>query len=231
MRSFFSCIGSSRKQSSKTTTSTYLSKMASTTPFLDAITERRSIYKISKETTIPNERILEIVNHALKYAPSPFNVRSTRCVVVFGNEHDKLWQEAYKITEQQTPQAMGILGPKIKDFISGYGTVLFFDDSTAYNALPPRFQALSKQFPEWEEHSSGMHQFIVWTALANEGLGASLQHYQPSITPYVKKTFEVPEFWNLKCQLVFGKPTAGAGERKPMVGLEGALKVFGAVVE
>ena len=97
--------------------------MASTTSFLDAVTERRSVYAISKESTISNERIIEIVTHAIKYAPSPFNVRSTRCILVLGDQHDKLWQEAYKITAEQTPQSIGVLGPKINDFIKGYGTV------------------------------------------------------------------------------------------------------------
>ncbi|KAF2790532.1 Nitroreductase [Melanomma pulvis-pyrius CBS 109.77] len=202
--------------------------MASTTPFLAAVAGRRSQYAVSKESPISNDRILEIVNHALKHAPSPFNVRSTRCIVLFGEEHTKLWENAFKVTEQGMPQAMGILGPKIKGFQGAYGTCMFFDDSEAYNDLNPRFAALSKSYPEWEEHSSGMHQFIVWTALTAEGLGCSLQHYQPSITPYVSKTYDVPASWTLKCQMVFGKPTEPAGDAKPKTHLEKALRVYGA---
>lgn len=105
---------------------------------------------------------------------------------------------------------------------------MFFDDAEAYNDLNPRFAALSKAYPEWEEHSSGMHQFIAWTALANEGLGCNLQHYQPSITPYVNKTYDVPASWALKAQLVFGQPTEPAGDAKPKTHLDKALRVFGA---
>jgi predicted oxidoreductase (fatty acid repression mutant protein) len=250
------------------------SQSSTTTSFLTAVQERRSIYTIKKTSPIPNSRIKEIVHHALKYAPSPFNVRSCRCIILFGAEHEKLWNEAYKITEEQTPGAIGILGPKIRQFGEGYGTVclaifvylpspsgigisindhvmisiiyipsphnkpnpntpspqqvLFFDDSHAYTALTPRFQALSKTYPEWEEHSSGMHQFVVWTALHNEGVGASLQHYQPSITGFVNTTWNVPETWTLKAQLVFGEPTKGPGEEKVKTGLEESLRVFGA---
>ena len=39
-------------------------------PFLDTLTERRSIYQISNEAVIPDERVVEIVNHAVKHAPS-----------------------------------------------------------------------------------------------------------------------------------------------------------------
>lgn len=97
--------------------------MASTVPFLTAVAARRSVYALAKESPISNDRILEIVNAALKHAPSPFNVRSTRCIVLFGEEHSKLWEAAYKITEQQTPGAIGVLGPKIKGFEGAYGTV------------------------------------------------------------------------------------------------------------
>jgi predicted oxidoreductase (fatty acid repression mutant protein) len=97
--------------------------MASSTPFLTAVANRRSLYALSKESPISNDRIVEIVNHALKHAPSPFNVRSTRCIVLFGEEHTKLWENAYKVTEQATPQFMGILGPKMKGYEAAYGTV------------------------------------------------------------------------------------------------------------
>jgi len=97
--------------------------MASTTSFLAATQARRSMYALAKESPISNERIIEIVEHAIKHAPSPFNVRSTRCVVLLGAEHDKLWEHAYEITEKTTPQAIGILGPKIKGFGAAYGTV------------------------------------------------------------------------------------------------------------
>ena len=97
--------------------------MASTTPFLTAVASRRSVYALTKESPISNDRILEIVNEALKHAPSPFNVRSARCIVLFGEEHTKLWQSAYDITAEATPGAIGILGPKIRGYEGAYGTV------------------------------------------------------------------------------------------------------------
>lgn len=127
------------------------------------------------------------------------------------------------------PQAMGILGPKIKGLERAKGTVLLFDDQTAYDSLTPRFRGLSEQYPEWEEHSSGMLQFIAWTALDAEGLGCSLQHYQPGITPYVRSTYSIPESWKLKCQLVFGGLEEGVGRpvAKEKTYLETAIRVHG----
>ncbi|KAF9740537.1 hypothetical protein PMIN03_006787 [Paraphaeosphaeria minitans] len=75
--------------------------MASATHFLAAVADRRSVYALSKEIPVSNERILELVTEALKHAPSPFNVRST---------------------QESTPAAIGILRPKIKGFVAAKGT-------------------------------------------------------------------------------------------------------------
>ncbi|KAF2447519.1 Nitroreductase [Karstenula rhodostoma CBS 690.94] len=201
--------------------------MASTTPFLTAIASRRSVYALSNESPISNTRILELVTEGLKHAPSPFNARSTRAIVLFGAEHEALWEHAYRVTEATMPGAMGILGPKIKGFVAAKGTVLFFDDPSAYDLLSPRFQAHAKLYPEWEEHASGMNQLIVWTTLAAEGVGANLQHYQPGITPYVQEKYGVDAGWKLKAQLVFGGVVGEVPGEKEKTHLEKSLAVYG----
>ncbi|KAH7130785.1 Nitroreductase-like protein [Dendryphion nanum] len=204
--------------------------MSSTTSFLTAVANRRSIYALTKNLSTPTSRILEIVTHALKHTPSPFNVRSARCIVLFGPDHDALWQHAFQVVQDSTPAALNILGPKIKGYEAAAGSVLVFDSTEAFTHLTPRFSAISKQFPEWEEHSSGMHQFIVWTALEEEGLGCNLQHYQPGIVPFVREKYGVPEDWKLKCQLVFGGLQEGVERpvEKEKTWLEESLRVYGA---
>jgi len=46
-------------------------------------------------------------------------------------------------------------------------------------------------------------------------LGATSKHFNfhPGITAEIKSTFGLPETWNLKAQLVFGKPTEGAKDK------------------
>lgn len=53
-----------------------------------------------------------------------------------------------------------------------------------------------------------MLQLFVWTALENEGLDASLQHYNPIIDEEVKKQWNIPESWKLIVQMPFGKPAS-----------------------
>lgn len=62
-----------------------------------------------------------------------------------------------------------------------------------------------------------------------EGLGVNLQHYNPLIDVRLETEFKVPTTWNLKAQMVFGKPTSGpAVQNKEFKPVEERLKVYGA---
>lgn len=41
-----------------------------------------------------------IVNYVIKHAPSPFHVQSCRAIVLFGDDHEKLWDMAYEETKK-----------------------------------------------------------------------------------------------------------------------------------
>ena len=72
-----------------------------------------------------------------------------------------------------------------------------------------------------------MLQYIVWTALSNEGLGATLQHYNPLINAQVAAAWNVPESWTLVAQMPFGKPAAPAGDKTFEPVEDVRFKVFG----
>ena len=56
------------------------------------------------------------------------------------------------------------------------------------------------------QHSAGMAQIMVWTALELEGLGANLQHVGalPDVEDAVKKFCNVPEDYALTAHLNYG---------------------------
>lgn len=122
--------------------------MADKLSFLDATKARRSLYALSKESPIPNDRIISLVEHAIRYAPSPFNARSCRCIVLFGDDHNKLWDMGAVAMQKLMPMAFDIFGPKIQGFRAGYGTVMFFEDVDSVKELSPRFAKLSEDNPE-----------------------------------------------------------------------------------
>lgn len=194
--------------------------------FNTSIKERRSIYGISKESPIGDERIQEIINHAVKYTPSAFNSQSARVLVLFGESHNKVWDITKEVLRKIVPaDSFSSTEEKVNSFRSGYGTVLFFEDQAVIEGLQKQFALYKDNFPIWSQQSSGMLQLVVWTALENEGLGASLQHYNPLIDEEVRNEWHIPENWKLIAQMPFGKPTAPAGE-KQFNPIEDRVKVF-----
>ncbi|ALA41982.1 MULTISPECIES: nitroreductase family protein [Paenibacillus] len=184
--------------------------------FFTALKDRRSYYGISKEQVISDQRIQEIVEEAVKYTPTSFNSQTSRAVVLLGEHHDKLWN----ITEDILREVVGneeqfkSTAEKMNGFRSGYGTVLFFEDNNVVAGLQQQFEAYADNFPIWSNQSNGMLQLVVWTALEQEGLGASLQHYNPLIDEKVKNEWNIPEHWKLIAEMPFGKPTFQPGEKE-----------------
>ena len=194
--------------------------------FLSAVANRRSYYGISKEAVVSDERIKEIVDHAVKYTPSAFNSQSARAIILLGNQHDRLWDITMEALRKIVPaEQFGDTENKINSFKSGYGTVLFFEDQSIVEALQQQFALYKDNFPVWSEQSSGMHQYVVWTALELEGFGASLQHYSELIDADVKKEWNLPGSWKFIAQMPFGKPTAEPGTKEYQP-IEERVKVF-----
>jgi len=198
-------------------------------PFLDVLTERRSIYGISKEAVIPDDRVVEIVNHAVKHTPSSFNGQTTRVVILFNDEHDKLWDMTREVlTTMIGAEKMenGGTNGKIDAFKAGHGTILFFEDDEVVRGQQEAYKLYAHNFPVWASQTNGMVQYICWTALEKEGYGASLQHYNEVIAQKVQTEFKVPVTWSLIAQMPFGKPTGAAGP-KDFKRLEERVKVLG----
>lgn len=194
--------------------------------FLDAVKERRSIYAISKESTVSDAQIVEIVEQAVLHSPTSFNSQSSRAVVLLGEQHDKLWDITTETLRKIVPaEQFEGTAQKLGSFKAGYGSVLFFEDQTVVKSLQESFALYAENFPVWSNQSSGILQFVVWTALSEAGLGASLQHYNPLIDDEVKEAWGIPQEWKLIAQLPFGKTVAPAGE-KQFQPVEDRVKVF-----
>ena len=194
--------------------------------FLTSVTERRSYYGISKESAVPDSRIKELITLAVKYTPSAFNSQTTMVVLLLKGQHDRLWEITKEALRKIVPaDQFGTTEERINAFESGYGTVLYFEDQEIVESLQQNFELYKDNFPIWSQQSNGMSQFIIWNALENEGLGASLQHYNELIEDDIKKEWEISLKWKLIAQMPFGKPTAEPGEKefKP---LDERIKLF-----
>ena len=194
--------------------------------FYEAVSSRRSVYGISKEMVVSDEKIKEVVEFAVKHTPSAFNSQSARVVLLLEKQHDKLWDITKETLRKIVPEdQFSSTEEKISSFGGGYGTVLFFEDISIIESLQEQFAAYKDNFPVWSSQSSGMHQYVIWTALELEGFGASLQHYNELIEADVKKEWSIPSNWKLIAQMPFGKPVAEPDE-KQFQPLEHRIKVF-----
>lgn len=194
--------------------------------FITAIKNRRSFYSLSKESTIPDEKIEEILRTSLLYAPSAMNSQSTRIVLLLDKNHDKFWDMLLDIMRGMlSKERFPSTEAKLNGFKNSYGTILFFEDQNVVKSLQERYPLYADNFPKWSQQAAAINEFIIWTALEDEGMGASLQHYNELIQSAVIKEWHLPESWLLNAQMPFGKPVEGPGE-KTSEPIDLRLKIF-----
>ena len=192
-----------------------------------AIATRRSVYALNRELPLPPGEIVATIEHALRHAPSAFNSQSTRLLVLFGAEHEKLWDMTADALRAVVPaEAFAPTAEKIAGFRAAAGTVLFFEDRNIIKGLQERFPSYADTFPGSADQAGAMLQYALWTTFATQGIGANLQHYNPLIDDAVAKTWDIPANWHLRAQLVFGGIAAAPAE-KALAPTAGRLRVAG----
>lgn len=195
--------------------------------FLTSVENRRTLYALSAESSISNARIEEILETAIKHSPSAFNSQSSRVVLLKGTEHKALWDIVLEALRAIVPpEAFEGTKKKVASFAAAYATILFFEEQETITNMQKQFPAYADNFPLWSMQASGMLQFIIWTALEDEGMGASLQHYNPLVDDKIKEKWNIPSSWKLIAQMPFGKPAAPAEEKK-FLPKEERIRIFG----
>ena len=179
-----------------------------------AFDERRSIYALGNELPIAPQAIVNMAERVLLHTPSSFNSQSSRLVVLFGAEHQKLWD----IAEKELRAAVGdgdFSGSKQKldGFRASAGTVLFYEDKNVTESLQEQFTLYADRFPVWAQQTSAMHQYAMWTELRTLNVGANLQHYNPLVDEDAAKAFSIPDSWELVAQMPFGNIVEPAGKK------------------
>lgn len=184
---------------------------------IEIFKKRRTQYALGKNVSLSQEQITDLIKESIRQAPSSFNSQSSRAVILFGEQSDKFWQLAKEALKPLVPaDAFAETEKKLDSFAAGVGTVLFYEDQDVVKGLQEQFALYAENFPIWSEQASGMAQFAVWTALAEAGIGASLQHYNPVVDEAVAKTWNIPASWTLRAQMPFGSNEAEFGEKSYM---------------
>lgn len=172
---------------------------------------RRSIYHLGRDVKLSQDEVIDLIENAVKLAPTPFNNQSVRAVIVTGQAQDKLWdviRDSVKsvVGEDKYQKAFA---PKVTSFKAGYGTVMFYTDVNVVKQSAKQFAGFPAiNFSEWAEQAQGNAQSAVWDALAEQKIGASIHHYASllgtTVSDNIAKQFKIPSNWWLRTEMVFG---------------------------
>lgn len=183
--------------------------------FIEAVAHRRSYYHLDNRAVVDNSLVVGMMDELLATMPSPFNVQSTRMVLLLDEQHRELWHIVLETLRHITPpERFERTKQKVeRAFMAGHGTILFYEDEDALNRMRENFPLYAENVATWSEQSSGMMQFAVWTALEDMGYGASLQHYNPLIDKAVATRWLINPDWKLIAQMPFGAPLDSPAHR------------------
>ena len=173
--------------------------------YLNIIESRRSIYDLNDHLPASEKVVLNIIKHITVESPTAFNMQSSHLVILMNDEHHKLWNIVNETLKKIVPEnQFASTHAKLDMFYKAKGTILFFDDRHVIDQLKTDFPLYRDQFDTFADHSMGILQGNIWNALAELKIGASLQHYNPLIDNEIKKKWNIPDYYRLSAQMVFG---------------------------
>jgi len=195
--------------------------------FIQLQAKRRTIYALGKKLPQANSELVTLIETAIKNAPSAFNNQTTRAVILFNHYHDDLWDMTADRLKSEVPTEAAYQKTleKLAGFKAAYGTILYFTDTAVVKQNETDFPLYAANFADWSEQAQGNAQYSVWTALAENGIGANLQHYNPLIDDQVAQAYDIPENWRLRGQMPFGSIEAAAGDKGFMADAD-RFKIF-----
>ncbi|WP_137625954.1 nitroreductase family protein [Lactiplantibacillus pingfangensis] len=195
--------------------------------FIQLQAKRRTIYALGKKLPQANSELVTLIETAIKNAPSAFNNQTTRAVILFNHYHDDLWDMTAERLKSEVPTEAAYQKTleKLAGFKAAYGTILYFTDTAVVKQNETDFPLYAANFADWSEQAQGNAQYSVWTALAENGIGANLQHYNPLIDDQVAQAYDIPENWRLRGQMPFGSIEAAAGDKGFMADAD-RFKIF-----
>ena len=205
--------------------------------FRDAVSARRSEYMLDSQG-VDVDAVVSVLRGIAGKVPSSFNAQSARMFVLAGEDHRRFWgivedvltersrdPERFRgivedvLTERsRDPERFRGTQAKLAGFSVAAGTILFYEVDAKTEELMEEHPSYRDLFPQWAEHGNAMMQFAFWTAIADMGLGANIQHYNPIVDARVAEEFGIPDGYRLIAQMVFGRVVTPAGPKDKLTG-------------
>lgn len=183
--------------------------------YREAMEARRSIRSLSQGANVGREEVVTLIEQALTWVPSGYNMQAVRLLLLTGKEHQRFWHESFEtLMEGKDEAARAKTRKKFDGFAGGMGTVLFFDDMNTLAEVQGKMPKYAATMEEWMHHGQGMMQYGIWTGLVDLGLAVSIQHYNPIVDTLVAVNWKVPESWTLRAQMPYGGPKESPAPRQ-----------------
>lgn len=181
----------------------------------ELVKDRRTQYAIGNNTELTNEEIAERLTTVVKDVPSAFNSQTTRIAIVFGDQNVALWDHILDVQKDVLQGEMwDMMSGVMEGAKAGVGTVLFFEDLDAVEAMPVN----GTRGEAYKQNNNANAQYATWLALTEMGLGGSLQHfnvgYEQGFDKSIKELLDLPERWELQAQMPFGSIEGETGEKE-----------------
>lgn len=187
--------------------------------FRDAVSARRSEYMLDSQG-VDVDAVVSVLRGIAGKVPSSFNAQSARMFVLAGEDHRRFWGIVEDVLRERSKDLERFRGTqaKLAGFSAAAGTILFYEVDTKTEELMEEHPSYRDLFPQWAEHGNAMMQFAFWTAIADMGLGANIQHYNPIVDARVAEEFGIPDGYRLIAQMVFGRVVTPAGPKDKLTG-------------
>jgi len=173
---------------------------------MDVIEKRRSNYDLGNNLEISKKDLINLLRKIIYYAPSPFNVQSSKIVLLNKKSHHLLWTTVVEefLKKNNNGDLLDSDKAIIKREDKAYGTILFYKDERVIEEFKEKLDAYEqKSLDSWCIEESAMLQMNIWNELRLRNIGAHIVHFD-DIDEEVSVAFDIDKNYKLVAMMVFG---------------------------
>ena len=173
---------------------------------MDVIDKRRSNYDLGNNLEISKKDLINLLRKIIYYAPSPFNVQSSKIVLLNKKSHHLLWTTVVEefLKKNNNGDLLDSDKARIKREDKAYGTILFYKDERVIEEFKEKLDAYEqKSLDSWCIEESAMLQMNIWNELRLRNIGAHIVHFD-DIDEEVSVAFDIDKNYKLVAMMVFG---------------------------
>lgn len=173
---------------------------------MDVIEKRRSNYDLGNNLEISKKDLINLLRKIIYYAPSPFNVQSSKIVLLNKKSHHLLWTTVVEefLKKNNNGDLLDSDKARIKREDKAYGTILFYKDERVIEEFKEKLDVYEqKSLDSWCIEESAMLQMNIWNELRLRNIGAHIVHFD-DIDEEVSVAFDIDKNYKLVAMMVFG---------------------------